>query len=43
MRIVVTAIVSALLGLGASYGVYQAAQPPVRQSQAPLYDYGSNP
>ncbi|WP_270889450.1 hypothetical protein [Pedococcus sp. 5OH_020] len=42
MRIAVTAVVAAVLGLLSSYGVYQAAQPPVKQSQAPLYDYGTS-
>lgn len=42
MRIAVTAVIAVVLGLLSSYGVYQAAQPAVQQSQAPLYDYGSS-
>jgi hypothetical protein len=42
MQILVTAVVAALLGTLGSYGIYQAAQPPVEQSQAPLFDYGSS-
>jgi hypothetical protein len=41
MRIVVTAVIAAALGVFASYGVYAAAQPPVKQASQPLFDYGS--
>ena len=42
MRMAVTGVLAVVLGLLSSYGVYQAAQPTVQQSQAPLYDYGSS-
>jgi hypothetical protein len=43
MRIAVTALAAVVLGVLSSYGIYQAAQPAVQQSQTPLFDYGSTP
>lgn len=42
MRIAMTGVIAVVLGLLSSYGVYEAAQPAVQQSHAPLYDYGSS-
>jgi hypothetical protein len=41
MRIVVVAVIAAVLGVFASYGIYAAAQPKVAQSNQSLFDYGS--
>lgn len=41
MRIIVTAVAAALLALLASFGIYQAAEPPAKQATTPLYDYGA--
>ena len=36
-----TSLIAAVLGIFASYGVYQAAQPQVKQASQPLFNYGS--
>jgi hypothetical protein len=41
MRIITTAVAAALLALLAAFGIYEAAQPPVKQATTPLYDYGA--
>lgn len=41
MRIIVTGVAAVLLALLAAFGIYQAAQPPVKQATTPLYDYGA--
>lgn len=41
-QILITVLVAALLGMLASFGVYQAAQPSAYKTNGAIYTYGSS-
>ena len=41
LQIVITVVVAGVLGVLASFGLYQAVQPAAFNSQKPMYTYGT--